>query len=118
MLSDIQIAQQTEMWHIRKIAESAGVAEEYLEQYGNYKAKIDLSLLNTAKPDGKLVLVTAITPTPAGEGKTTTTCLLYTSVTLLQKVAQDHRHGEEQHRLHHRPARQVPVHRPSPAFKS
>ena len=73
MLSDIQIAQQTEMLHIRKIAERAGVAEEYLEQYGNYKAKIDLSLLNTSKPDGKLVLVTAITPTPAGEGKTTTT---------------------------------------------
>ena len=73
MLSDIQIAQQTEMLHIRKIAERAGVAEEYLEQYGNHKAKIDLSLLNTPKPDGKLVLVTAITPTPAGEGKTTTT---------------------------------------------
>ena len=73
MLSDIQIAQQTEMWHIRKIAERAGVAEEYLEQYGNYKAKIDLSLLNTSKADGRLVLVTAITPTPAGEGKTTTT---------------------------------------------
>ena len=73
MLSDIQIAQQTEMWHIRKIAERAGVAEEYLEQYGNHKAKIDLSLLNTSKADGKLVLVTAITPTPAGEGKTTTT---------------------------------------------
>ena len=73
MLSDIQIAQQTEMLHIRKIAERAGVAEEYLEQYGNYKAKIDLSLLNTSKADGKLVLVTAITPTPAGEGKTTTT---------------------------------------------
>ena len=62
MLSDIQIAQQTEMLHIRKIAERAGVAEEYLEQYGNYKAKIDLSLLNTSKADGKLVLVTAITP--------------------------------------------------------
>ena len=73
MLSDIQIAQQTEMLHIRKIAERAGVAEEYLEQYGNYKAKIDLSLLNTSKADGRLVLVTAITPTPAGEGKTTTT---------------------------------------------
>ena len=73
MLSDIQIAQQTEMLHIRKIAERAGVAEEYLEQYGNHKAKIDLSLLNTSKADGRLVLVTAITPTPAGEGKTTTT---------------------------------------------
>ena len=73
MLSDIQIAQQTELWHIRDIAEKAGVAEKYLEQYGNFKAKIDLSLLNEAQPDGKLILVTAITPTPAGEGKTTTT---------------------------------------------
>ena len=73
MLSDIQIAQQTELWHIRDIARKAGVAEKYLEQYGNFKAKIDLSLLNEAQPDGKLILVTAITPTPAGEGKTTTT---------------------------------------------
>ena len=73
MLSDIQIAQQTELWHIRDIAEKAGVAEKYLEQYGNFKAKIDLSLINEARPDGKLILVTAITPTPAGEGKTTTT---------------------------------------------
>ena len=73
MLSDIQIAQQTELWHIRDIAQKAGVAEKYLEQYGNFKAKIDLSLINEARPDGKLILVTAITPTPAGEGKTTTT---------------------------------------------
>ena len=73
MLSDIQIAQQTELWHIRDIAQKAGVAEKYLEQYGNFKAKIDLSLINEARTDGKLILVTAITPTPAGEGKTTTT---------------------------------------------
>lgn len=73
-LSDIEIAQQCKMKHITEIAKSAGV-EEYIEQYGNYKAKIDLSLLSDSanKPDGKLVLVTAITPTPAGEGKTTTT---------------------------------------------
>lgn len=73
-LSDIEIAQQCKMKHIAEIAESAGV-EKYIEQYGNYKAKIDLSLLSDSKdkPDGKLVLVTAITPTPAGEGKTTTT---------------------------------------------
>ena len=73
-LSDIEIAQQCEMKHITEIAKKADV-EKYIEQYGNYKAKIDLSLLNDAKdkPDGKLVLVTAITPTPAGEGKTTTT---------------------------------------------
>ena len=59
---------------ITEIAELAGVSADYLEHYGKYKAKIDLSLLNeTARKDGKLVLVTAITPTPAGEGKTTTT---------------------------------------------
>lgn len=73
-LSDIEIAQGCKMKHITEIAESAGIDQKYVEQYGNYKAKIDLSLLNeSARPDGKLVLVTAITPTPAGEGKTTTT---------------------------------------------
>ncbi len=74
-LSDIEIAQQCKMQHITEIAKKADVDLKYIEQYGNYKAKIDLSLLNDAKDkkDGKLVLVTAITPTPAGEGKTTTT---------------------------------------------
>ena len=72
-LSDIEIAQQCQMKHIRDIAKKAGVDEKFIEQYGNYKAKIDLSLLNEDRPDGKLILVTAITPTPAGEGKTTTT---------------------------------------------
>lgn len=73
-LSDIEIAQQCVMKPITEIAEKAGIAKEYLEQYGNYKAKIDLSLLkDSKKQNGKLVLVTAITPTPAGEGKTTTT---------------------------------------------
>lgn len=73
-LSDIEIAQGCQMKHITEIAETAGIDQKYVEQYGNYKAKIDLSLLNeSARPDGKLVLVTAITPTPAGEGKTTTT---------------------------------------------
>ena len=72
-LSDIEIAQQCRMLPITAVAESAGIDEAYLEQYGNYKAKVDLSLLKeTDKKDGKLVLVTAITPTPAGEGKTTT----------------------------------------------
>ncbi len=72
--SDIEIAQSCEMKHISKIAETAHVDEKYIEHYGRYKAKIDLALLNeTEKKDGKLVLVTAITPTPAGEGKTTTT---------------------------------------------
>lgn len=74
MLSDIEIAQSIPMQPITRIAETANIADNYLEQYGKYKAKIDLSLLkDSQKPDGKLILVTAITPTPAGEGKTTTT---------------------------------------------
>lgn len=74
MLSDIEIAQSVKMKPITDIAYRAGIDEEYLEQYGRYKAKIDLSLLKkqTGKK-GKLILVTAMTPTPAGEGKTTTT---------------------------------------------
>ena len=74
MKTDIQIAQETEMKNIREIAASAGIDEKYLELYGNYKAKIDYSILDDMKdkPDGKLILVTAISPTPAGEGKTTT----------------------------------------------
>ena len=73
-LSDIEIAQQCEMKPITEIAKKAKVDEKYIEQYGKYKAKIDLSLLNeTNRKDGKLILVTAITPTAAGEGKTTTT---------------------------------------------
>ena len=74
MRSDIEIAQACPMQHIRDIAREAGIAEEYLEQYGNYKAKIDTKFFQGHQgPDGKLILVTAITPTPAGEGKTTTT---------------------------------------------
>lgn len=72
-LTDIEIAQNCKMQPITKIAKKAGVGEKYLEPYGWYKAKIDLSYLKEAKKNGKLVLVTAITPTPAGEGKTTTT---------------------------------------------
>ena len=72
--SDIEIAQSCQMRHITEIAKSANVDEKYIEQYGNYKAKIDPALIKeTDKKDGKLILVTAITPTPAGEGKTTTT---------------------------------------------
>ena len=73
--SDIQIAQESVMTNISKIAADAGIDEKYIEQYGKYKAKIDYSLLKDKAdaPDGKLVLVTAISPTPAGEGKTTTT---------------------------------------------
>ncbi len=74
MRSDIEIAQSAQMQPITEIAKVAGVDEKYVEQYGKYKAKIDYALLNESKrQNGKLILVTAITPTPAGEGKTTTT---------------------------------------------
>ncbi len=73
-LTDIEIAQQCKMQPITEIAKKAHIDDQYIEQYGKYKAKIDPKLLkDTDRPDGKLVLVTAITPTPAGEGKTTTT---------------------------------------------
>ena len=72
--TDIQIAQECQMAPITEIAAKAGIDDKYLEQYGKYKAKIDYNLLReTDKEDGKLILVTAINPTPAGEGKTTTT---------------------------------------------
>ena len=73
-LSDIEIAQQAKMCPITEIAAKAGIGEDYLEQYGKYKAKVDPAILReSTRKNGKLVLVTAITPTPAGEGKTTTT---------------------------------------------
>ena len=74
ILSDIEIAQAAEPMKIVGIAKSCGIDESYIEQYGRYKAKIDYRMLKdlSEKPDGKLILVTAITPTPAGEGKTTT----------------------------------------------
>ena len=73
-LSDIAIAQSSAMAPIGAIAEKAHISPDYLEQYGRYKAKVDLSLLkDSTRAQGRLVLVTAITPTPAGEGKTTTT---------------------------------------------
>ena len=72
--SDIEIAQATPMQHITEVAKTAGIDPKYLEQYGNYKAKVDYNILNeTPERSGKLILVTAINPTPAGEGKTTTT---------------------------------------------
>ena len=73
MKTDIQIAQEAEMKHIREVAEGAGIAEAELEFYGKYKAKLSDELWERIKDreDGKLVLVTAINPTPAGEGKTT-----------------------------------------------
>ena len=75
MLSDIQIAQKATMKRISEVASRLGIADDHLEPYGHYKAKISLDYVDSlkGKPDGKLVLVTAISPTPAGEGKTTTT---------------------------------------------
>lgn len=75
MLSDIQIAQQTKMLPIVQVAANLGITEENLDQYGRYKAKLSLGLIDSLanKNDGNLILVTAITPTPAGEGKSTTT---------------------------------------------
>ncbi len=73
-MTDIEIAQSCEMKPIGQIAETAGIDDKYLEPYGRYKAKVDYALLKESeRKDGKLILVTAITPTPAGEGKTTTT---------------------------------------------
>ncbi len=73
-MTDIEIAQNVKVKNINDIAKTAGIDSKYIEQYGNYKAKIDLSVMReNENSDGKLILVTAITPTPAGEGKTTTT---------------------------------------------
>ena len=88
MKTDIEIAQSTQMRPIQEIAKTAGVPEEYLEYYGRYKAKIDYRLLReTETPNGKLILVTAINPTPAGEGKTTTTVGLADGMRRLGKNA-------------------------------
>ena len=75
MASDIEIAQQAKMLRISEVVSKLGIPEDAIEPYGHYKAKVSLEYLNTLKdrPDGKLILVTAISPTPAGEGKTTTT---------------------------------------------
>ena len=85
MKTDIEIAQEAKLEHISKIAARVGLREEDIEYYGKYKAKIDLSVMKREKEDGKLVLVTAITPTPAGEGKTTTTIGLADGMKRLQK---------------------------------
>ena len=85
MKTDIEIAQEAKLEHISKIAARAGLQEDDIEYYGKYKAKIDLSVMKREKEDGKLVLVTAITPTPAGEGKTTTTIGLADGMKRLQK---------------------------------
>lgn len=84
--SDIEIAQETPMAPITQIAKKLGIDDKYLEQYGKYKAKIDYSLLREQPgKDGKLVLVTAMNPTPAGEGKTTTTIGLADGLSRLGK---------------------------------
>ena len=75
MASDIEIAQQAKLQRITDVAAKLGIADEHLEPYGHYKAKVSLDYLDRlpARPNAKLILVTAISPTPAGEGKTTTT---------------------------------------------
>ena len=87
--SDIEIAQSCPMQPITEIARALEIDERYVEQYGRYKAKIDYNLLRdlSDKPDGKLILVTAISPTPAGEGKTTTTVGLADGLRKLGKRA-------------------------------
>ena len=89
MKSDIEIAQEAELIHIKKVAEKLGISEDELEFYGKYKAKISDELWESVKDreDGKLVLVTAINPTPAGEGKTTTSIGLGEAMALLGKKA-------------------------------
>ena len=89
MLTDIEIAQQTKMTPITEIAASLGIREEELEPYGRFKAKLNDSLYNRLKDrkDGKLILVTAINPTPAGEGKTTTTAGLGEAMAKIGKNA-------------------------------
>ncbi len=85
--TDIEIAQETSMLPVADIAAKLGVGDEYLEMYGKYKAKVDYAVLEEKKdvPDGKLILVTAINPTPAGEGKTTTTVGLADALNLIDK---------------------------------
>ena len=85
MKTDIEIAQEAKLEHISAIAARAGLQEEDIEYYGKYKAKVSLSVMERKKEDGKLILVTAITPTPAGEGKTTTTIGLADGMKRLQK---------------------------------
>ena len=90
MLSDIEIAQAAQMEPIEKIAAKLDISADYVEQYGKYKAKVSQELIEkvSANPDGKLILVTAITPTPAGEGKSTTTVGLAQGIAKLgRKVA-------------------------------
>ncbi|HRR97034.1 MAG TPA: formate--tetrahydrofolate ligase, partial [Candidatus Ratteibacteria bacterium] len=87
MLSDLEIAQKAEIKHIGEIAEKIGIDNKFLELYGNYKAKVSLDILEKIKdrPDGKYIDITAITPTPLGEGKTVTTIGLSQAIGKLNK---------------------------------
>src|SRR5271169_3768210 len=90
MLSDIEIAQQAKMKRIAEVAQDKlAIGQEHLQPYGHYKAKLSLDFLDSiqARPDGKLVLVTALSPTPAGEGKTTTTVGLGDALNKIGKKA-------------------------------
>ena len=89
MLTDIEIAQQTTLLPIRQIADALGIREDELEPYGRTKAKLNETLIQRVQrnPDGKLVLVTAINPTPAGEGKTTTSVGLGEAMAKIGKKA-------------------------------
>ncbi len=89
MASDIAIAQQAKLKRVNEVAATLGIPEEHLEPYGHYKAKVSLSYAESlaSRPDGKLILVTAISPTPAGEGKTTTTVGLGDALNRIGKKA-------------------------------
>ncbi len=90
MASDIEIAQAARLKRIIDIArDRLGIADEHLEPYGHFKAKLSLDYIDSlaSRPDGKLILVTAMTPTPAGEGKTTTTVGLGDALNRLGKKA-------------------------------
>ncbi|HOE93055.1 MAG: Formate--tetrahydrofolate ligase [Candidatus Methanofastidiosum methylothiophilum] len=89
MENDFEIVKKSDIWPIEKIAEIAGIKSEYLELYGKYKAKIDLSILKNAdnNPNGHLILITAMNPTPYGEGKTLTTIGLGQALSLFEKKA-------------------------------
>ena len=104
--TDIEIAQSVEMEPITKIAEKAGIDEEYLEQYGKYKAKIDYKILEDMKDkaDGKLILVTAISPTPA-ERAFAGTCIRYQGRSGRRRLRSARSDGRHQPALHRRYAR-------------
>ena len=86
MKTDIEIAREAKPKNINKIADNLGISDEYLELYGKYKSKVDLSIDLKDSKSGKLILVTAISPTPAGEGKTTTSVGLVDGLCHIEKM--------------------------------